>query len=157
MPFIRCLFSIFIVLCLTACLAVTGPARDPFDEDHEESSIDLGEKLNTLRANPSSVEPEATATGVDTAVGVESKIDSASEATTPESVAVQPVTAKTETLPTDTSPIAGQQDADQKEYAEFLIWKSERDTSSDEYQEFLEYQEYKKWLEFQKTKNPSEG
>jgi len=150
MPFIRCLFSTFLLLCLTACLAVTGPARDSFDEDHEELSIDLGEKLNTLRANPSSVEPEAT--GVDTSVIVDSKIDSVSETATTKPVTVEPVTAKTETLPTDTSPVA-----DQQEYAEFLKWKSERDTGSDEYQEFLEYQEYKKWLEFQKTKSPSEG
>ena len=37
MPFIRCVFAAVLLTSLTACLAVTGPATDPFDEEHEGS------------------------------------------------------------------------------------------------------------------------
>ena len=34
--------------------------------------------------------------------------------------------------------------------ADFEKWKSERDSESDEYQQFKEYLEYKEWLEYKK-------
>ena len=135
MPFIRCVFSAILFLNLTACLAVTGPARDPFDEEHEELSLDLGEKFNSFRANPAETDSDI--------AGVEAVAD-------PEST-TNPVTAPTGVVPSEPSP-----DINQQEFADFLKWKSERNSGSDDYQEFLEYQEYQKWLEFQKTKNPSE-
>ena len=124
MAIARYLFIVSLILCLTACLKVTGAAKDPFDLEEEQSS---GFKTTVFNdRNDDESQPEA---------GNE---DRATEQQIPNEPADAPAT-----------PSAS---ADRQEFEDFQKWKNERNAGSAEYQEFKEYQEYKLWLEFQQEK-----
>jgi len=125
MDIARYLFTIPLILCLTACLKVTGPAKDPFDLEEEESS------------------------GYGTIVfGNKNDDESVSDVATEADLVEEQIPEKLTTTPESPSGAV-----DQQEYENFQKWKKERDTGSAEYQEFKEYQEYKLWLEFQREKS----
>ena len=122
MPFFRILFVTVLMQSLTACLTVTGEAKDQFDLEDEEDSLNL---VSTFKPFGSDDQPNTPAPNTDT-------------------LATDAVEGAGENPTLDTSTI------DPKEFADFQKWKKERNSNSAEYQEFLEYQEYKRWLEFQK-------
>ena len=137
MLFIRCVFAAVLLTSLTACLTVTGPATDPFDEEHE-GSIELVGIFNAQKAKAAAADsPDS---GSDAAIDAEAEVNSSAK----------PLNAQQAVAPS-TSP----SDIDQQEFADFLKFKRERGSDSDEYQEFLEYQEYKRWLEFQNANKPA--
>lgn len=117
------LCAVILLLMLTACLKVTGEAKDQFDlEDEEVSKLDFG-NINVFPRKKNEAQAENNA---DKPVATEKLIN-----TPPSPASV----------------------SDEQDYSNFLKWKEARDSDSVEYQEFKEYQEYLSWLEFQKLKN----
>jgi len=124
----RSISAAILILSLTSCLKVTGEARDPFDIDHGDQPLSLGQ-LNFFKAKAEEDEEVASSVLAD--------LNKSSETTD----VLVPVSA------TATS------DASQQLNADFEKWKAERDSDSDEYQQFKEFLEYREWLEYQKAQN----
>ena len=150
MSITRYLFTAFLALSLSGCLKVTGEAKDQFDLEDEENPPLFGP---FTVGGSSSQEPVPAQT--------------AQEPATSGALPDEPVVNKTLDVPdvgtfdtyrssvqtpSNESPTIAPDTLSEQEFADFQKWRSERESGSEEYQEFLEYQEYKKWLEFQKEK-----
>lgn len=144
MPLLRALCTVTLVLCLTACLKVTGEAKDQFDVEDEEDSLGFGATFTAFGSRSEE----------NTTDELGSKTGNAAEETTIEPVAEEPIVEPVDVpdaIPsTVETPSIDPATIDPQEFADFQQWKRERDGNSAEYQEFQDYQEYKKWLELQK-------
>jgi len=125
---IRCLLIFCLVLPLSACLKVTGEAKDQFDLEEEEYSPKI---VRTLNQRDSTTEESKQSLGIAEAVTGETPI------------LVEPSTNNSSSIESS--------EIDPQDFADFLKWKRQRDIDSAEYQEFLEFQEfleYKQWREY---------
>ena len=124
----RCTSAAILILLLTSCLKVTGGAQDPFDIDHGDQPVSLGQ-LNFLKSTAEK----------------DKDINSSPVADLNNS-------AENADVLVPDSDLASSH-ARRQLNADFEKWKAERDGGSDEYQQFKEYLEYKEWLEYQKAQN----
>ena len=140
MVIFRFLSTVIIILCLTSCFKITGEAQDPFDIAHGEQPFKLNQVGRILKRNTeedaelASVSDDSQSSSQSNSLS--NNLEGATESTT---IELDPVLATT-------SSDVSQQNAN----ADFEKWKSERDSESDEYQQFKEYLEYKEWLEYKK-------
>ena len=150
MTFTRYLCTAFLALSLTACLKVTGEAKDQFDVEDEEDSLGFGATFTPLKNRSKDATETQNTVGRDS-IAEEDTIETTNEQATTRLLDIPNVgeTPSSESKETSTQ---NPSTIDPQEFADFQLWKKERNSNSSEYQEFLEYQEYKKWLEFQKGK-----
>lgn len=143
----RLLSAVISILCLTSCFKITGEAQDPFDIAHGEQAFKLNQVGRIFKRNSeedvevASVSDDSLSNGLSNDVrnDLSNSLEGTTESTTNE---LGPV-------PDTTSSDVSQSGAN----ADFEKWKSERDSESDEYQQFKEYLEYKEWLEYKKAQD----
>ncbi len=149
---LRVLITILIFISLSACRA-TGEAEDQFDrEDKDDPSLDLGnigifksrtrKENEELRARLERLEnAQRTGNAPVYQPTNTTNIRNKGDLTVPPSVGGGPVV---------NAPVVNQQPSiaiSSQDTANFEEWKRARASSSNDYQEFKEYQE---WLEFKK-------
>jgi len=128
-----------LVLSLTACLKITGEAKDDFDLAEQAPSLSIG-KLSFLRPDTNDASEQQ-----------KQSIEEASAVRTNAPPSRSPIT------DTGVESESANSAINPQDFAEFEKWKNARDSDSTEYQQFREYQEFKEfreWQESQKTPNP---